>query len=568
MQLSDYKVGIAIFFVLLALLAILNPSPPVLETSKQKTPEGKNYSIDGQAVAVKKTFTPTGDVVVYENQGTQGVEFGVIDVIPPSVAENSQEVFFANSERAEAKTTFFDNSEPPVLRHTAITLGPGQSFERKTESKKFTLFPIAKKPIHVFSPKGLSEEEKKTLEPVLRKASSLLERMEDDEREVFEEKLNEAMLKARQNENTVEETAKGLGEFLDEVKKAKDEASATPTPATIVSPSGSPTPPPQSFLDRLKQTQANITRQSQQTDITGFEFPQLPQSVILEISEDEPTDVLEFTAESKVDLGSALVRVEGDGKDYLQVTTRQTTPTQYSFEINADFASRDTDEYGFFDFDESQNKLFVFFSRLQAESKSIPIVVKVNHVETTPEEKRDYERQVSLEEFNSVSSELEPVSNPENKKTTSKCQEQAQKVIKEAQRYLNLPYVWGGESITRGVDCSGLTLKAYQKIGIPLAHLATLQATKGVAVNRKDIVPGDLLFLRVNPNRKRYSWQTMSHVMLYVGNAIPNAPYGECTMIHASSSKGKVVYGNICRNGIKNGFAVARRIIPECIKSA
>ncbi len=32
MELSDYKVGIAVFFVLLALLAILNPQPPVLET--------------------------------------------------------------------------------------------------------------------------------------------------------------------------------------------------------------------------------------------------------------------------------------------------------------------------------------------------------------------------------------------------------------------------------------------------------------------------------------------------------------------------------------------------------
>ncbi|GEM_PF-5153038 len=405
MQLSDYKMGIAVFLVLLVLLAVLNPQPPVLETSKQKSPEGKNYSIDGNPVFVKKTFSATGDSIAYENRGDEQVEFGVIDIIPQSAAGNSGEVFFSNAGTGEGKTDFFDNQEPPVLRHTTITLGPGEKFERKTESRRFTLFPISKKPIHVFSPKDLSEEEKKVLEPVLRKASSLIEDMSDEEREVFEEKLNQAMLKARNQKNSVNETAKGLNQFLDEVKKAKDESKGSAS----VSPSASPAPE-KSFLDRLKEMQANITKQTPAPTPQKIELPKMPDEIVFMVSEDAPEAKQEFFAETQFDLGDALVRMDGDAEEFVSVSTAK-YQGGYKFELDA-FVDADL-ENGLWPFDSVEGTLVVSFSKVFFEDKKIPVKIKVNHVNIEVKTEAEGESVTSQEE-----TIVQPIEKPpENFKT-------------------------------------------------------------------------------------------------------------------------------------------------------
>ncbi len=47
-------------------------------------------------------------------------------------------------------------------------------------------------------------------------------------------------------------------------------------------------------------------------------------------------------------------------------------------------------------------------------------------------------------------------------------------VVAIAQRYLGVPYVWGGASPS-GFDCSGLTMYCYAQIGIGMSHGATDQ---------------------------------------------------------------------------------------------
>jgi cell wall-associated NlpC family hydrolase len=47
-------------------------------------------------------------------------------------------------------------------------------------------------------------------------------------------------------------------------------------------------------------------------------------------------------------------------------------------------------------------------------------------------------------------------------------------VVAIAQRYLGVPYVYGGASPS-GFDCSGLTMYCYAQVGVGLAHGATLQ---------------------------------------------------------------------------------------------
>lgn len=70
-------------------------------------------------------------------------------------------------------------------------------------------------------------------------------------------------------------------------------------------------------------------------------------------------------------------------------------------------------------------------------------------------------------------------------------------VLAYAQAQLGKPYIWGGSG-PEGYDCSGLTLRAYQTIGINLPHNSAAQANYGIGVEwkTKPILPGDLIFHR------------------------------------------------------------------------
>lgn len=70
-------------------------------------------------------------------------------------------------------------------------------------------------------------------------------------------------------------------------------------------------------------------------------------------------------------------------------------------------------------------------------------------------------------------------------------------VLAYTQAQLGKPYVWGGSG-PEVFDCSGLTLRAYQQVGINLPHKSSAQANYGVSVNWRSepIRPGDLIFHR------------------------------------------------------------------------
>lgn len=70
-------------------------------------------------------------------------------------------------------------------------------------------------------------------------------------------------------------------------------------------------------------------------------------------------------------------------------------------------------------------------------------------------------------------------------------------VVAYAYAQLGKPYVWGGAG-PEVFDCSGLTLRAYQTIGINLPHKSSAQARYGRAVDwrTEPIRAGDLIFHR------------------------------------------------------------------------
>ena len=117
------------------------------------------------------------------------------------------------------------------------------------------------------------------------------------------------------------------------------------------------------------------------------------------------------------------------------------------------------------------------------------------------------------------------------KKTTQKVDyevgegsEMGKAVVEYALQFVGNPYVFGGTSLTNGIDCSGFVMKVYENFGVTLPHSSKADRTEGYAVESlEDALPGDLIC---------YS----GHVALYMGND---------QIVHASNSKTGIIVSKV-----------------------
>lgn len=81
-----------------------------------------------------------------------------------------------------------------------------------------------------------------------------------------------------------------------------------------------------------------------------------------------------------------------------------------------------------------------------------------------------------------------------------------------AKKFLGIPYLWGGRS-SFGFDCSGFTQMLVRARGINMPRDADQQAAWSgvVAIDRKDLQPGDLLFFGSSPKE-------ITHTGMYIGD--------------------------------------------------
>jgi len=86
---------------------------------------------------------------------------------------------------------------------------------------------------------------------------------------------------------------------------------------------------------------------------------------------------------------------------------------------------------------------------------------------------------------------------------------------------LGKPYQWGGAG-PDSYDCSGLTMDAWARAGVQLAHWTGYQWLSGPRVSLGDLQRGDLLFYATN----NADPATIHHVGIYIGNGMMvDAPY-------------------------------------------
>ena len=92
------------------------------------------------------------------------------------------------------------------------------------------------------------------------------------------------------------------------------------------------------------------------------------------------------------------------------------------------------------------------------------------------------------------------------------------KMIKEAEKYLGMPYVWGGSSPSTSFDCSGFVCWVINNCGNGWSvGRTTANGLRGKCsyVSPGDAKPGDLIFFE-----KTYNTAGASHVGIYVGNGM------------------------------------------------
>ena len=120
----------------------------------------------------------------------------------------------------------------------------------------------------------------------------------------------------------------------------------------------------------------------------------------------------------------------------------------------------------------------------------------------------------------------------------------ASRVLPTAERYLGVPYRWGGTSPRTGFDCSGFVQYVFAKHGTRLPRTSREMGSSGQRVRPRwsALKPGDLV-LFAEPGER------ISHVAIYAGSR---------RIIHASSSGRRVRYDAL---DTKRGRWFTRRIV-------
>jgi len=135
---------------------------------------------------------------------------------------------------------------------------------------------------------------------------------------------------------------------------------------------------------------------------------------------------------------------------------------------------------------------------------------KQEEAKKAAEQKKNQDKQTKSEE-NKVT----------NSGNTSKIR---QEIVEYALKFVGCPYVYGGNSLTNGTDCSGFVKLVFGRYDVTLPRQSREQAQKGRKISSSELKPGDLVFYAKNG--------TVNHVALYIGDG---------KIVHAANSRQGII---------------------------
>lgn len=121
-----------------------------------------------------------------------------------------------------------------------------------------------------------------------------------------------------------------------------------------------------------------------------------------------------------------------------------------------------------------------------------------------------------------------------------------QDIVDFAQKFLGTKYVWGGNDLENGIDCSGLVQQVFKSFGITTKRTTWEQIGEGYAVDQTGLRPGDLVFFDTDR-----SVAGPDHVGIYMG---------EGKMIHAPAPGKSVEITDITQGYYLDRWMGGRRL--------
>lgn len=112
-----------------------------------------------------------------------------------------------------------------------------------------------------------------------------------------------------------------------------------------------------------------------------------------------------------------------------------------------------------------------------------------------------------------------------------------------AERFVGIPYRWGGDNVVDGMDCSGFVRAVYNLCGVSIPRTSREQFRAGEKVGRDELRDGDLVFFGSSEEK-------INHVGIYVGSG---------RFVHAPRQGEEIRVSTVDESYFERRFVGARR---------
>lgn len=112
-----------------------------------------------------------------------------------------------------------------------------------------------------------------------------------------------------------------------------------------------------------------------------------------------------------------------------------------------------------------------------------------------------------------------------------------------AERFVGIPYRWGGDNVVEGMDCSGFVRAVYNLCGLSIPRTSYDQFKTGDSVTKDNLRDGDLVFFGSSSDK-------INHVGIYVGGG---------KFVHAPRRGEEIRVSTVNENYFEKRFVGARR---------